>query len=887
MDIAAFVGFAAGGPFDLPVPIEDPRRFSATFGDDLSLAVDPSSGDEVFAQLGPAVREFFRNGGRRCWVVRAGAAWRSDGTRTTPGITTRFPVSGLVRRDGTSFTTVSLPARSPGSWADDVTVGAAIQSAPAQVITSSPTTVEIRFASPRTVQAGDLLRCRAGQRSVLAAVKDATQAPTGEVTVTLDLDQSLWTQTVDAMNSPPPNASATATFQAVDGSSRDGVTATLGKVDEHGRLLVDVDTDIAPVEGTLLQLDHLEGGDLLVTADAITSDHRYTIAGAAWWVISPEQNQSLAADSAEVLTLELTARQPGRPDARLGDLGFAPDHPRFIGNLPSDEQRYDTEHAGNQSLLATDAATADFPLAGDANTSDTLFPLDLAVLPTRFGAGSRQGADTHTRNGISDFGPSLFIDDDLADVNLDALAGTADFLRYQSSAPRGLRGMHAAMALDEVTILALPDAVQRGWFRCGDVATSPPTAGCPAPLPEVTAGRDVPHPDPAEFVRCGARTLLAPELQASPPDTAGRSTLRWTSTDTADAQYIAQGSPDPVNFERATTLYDGTATTIEVDAGLEGPFFRVRAHGPSGDSDWSNGVAIDAGRGPDALLAPESAYDAQALLAIHWAALRMCGGRGDLFAVLSCPGHWRENDAIAHARSLRSPELPSGSNGFHLGETSALAHGALYHPWTTVLLDGGPSLRRIPPDGPVAGVLADRAATRGAWVAPAAQPLRDVLALEPVLDRARLVDLQQARVNALRQEPVGFVCLDEDTLSADGDDDPLRPINVRRLIDLLRRLVTLHVPRYVFEPADARLRRRIQRGFEAVLRDLYSRGAFRGATTQEAFAVVSGSPPNTAQNVDQGQLIVELRVAASLPMRFLTVRLVQDAAGSTQVREPS
>ena len=32
---------------------------------------------------------------------------------------------------------------------------------------------------------------------------------------------------------------------------------------------------------------------------------------------------------------------------------------------------------------------------------------------------------------------------------------------------------------------------------------------------------------------------------------------------------------------------------------------------------------------------------------------------------------------------------------------------------------------------------------------------------------------------------------------------------------------------------------------------------------------------NTAQSVDQGRFIVELRVAPSLPMSFLTVRLVQ------------
>src|SRR5205823_6408162 len=79
MDVAAFVGYATGGPFHLPVAIEDGADFAATFGDDLQLAIDPLSGAPVSTQLGSAVRTFLRNGGKRCWVIRVGA---------TPGTTT-------------------------------------------------------------------------------------------------------------------------------------------------------------------------------------------------------------------------------------------------------------------------------------------------------------------------------------------------------------------------------------------------------------------------------------------------------------------------------------------------------------------------------------------------------------------------------------------------------------------------------------------------------------------------------------------------------------------------------------------------------------------------------------------------------------------------------
>src|SRR6185503_3843076 len=63
--------------------------------------------------------------------------------------------------------------------------------------------------------------------------------------------------------------------------------------------------------------------------------------------------------------------------------------------------------------------------------------------------------------------------------------------------------------------------------------------------------------------------------------------------------------------------------------------------------------------------------------------------------------------------------------------------------------------------------------------------------------------------------------------------------------------------------------------FEAMLGDLFRRGAFAGSTAASAFQVVTGESLNTAPSVEQGRFIVELRVAPARPMAFLTLRLVQ------------
>jgi phage tail sheath protein FI len=109
---------------------------------------------------------------------------------------------------------------------------------------------------------------------------------------------------------------------------------------------------------------------------------------------------------------------------------------------------------------------------------------------------------------------------------------------------------------------------------------------------------------------------------------------------------------------------------------------------------------------------------------------------------------------------------------------------------------------------------------------------------------------------------------------------------VRRLLILLRRLALRRGAAYVFEPNSDTFRRLVQRGFEAMLDSMFMQGAFAGGTPDTSFQVVTDTSLNTPQSVEQGRFIVELRVAPSLPMTFLTIRLVQNATNGsvTEVR---
>ena len=136
-----------------------------------------------------------------------------------------------------------------------------------------------------------------------------------------------------------------------------------------------------------------------------------------------------------------------------------------------------------------------------------------------------------------------------------------------------------------------------------------------------------------------------------------------------------------------------------------------------------------------------------------------------------------------------------------MGEDRALSFGALYHPWLhhrRQEAQSGTAVILAPPDGVVCGMIAARALNRGAWIAPANEPLRSVVALKPTFNRGEWANLFATQINLVRQDPRGFMLLSADTLSS---SDLLRPINVRRLLILLRRLALREGNAYVFQGA--------------------------------------------------------------------------------------
>jgi phage tail sheath protein FI len=96
-DITGFVGIAQRGPLHIPVPVKSWRQFQSYFGDFTGAGY-----------LSYAVRGFFENGGKRCWVVRIASDIAATATMTLQD----FNHQDIWR----------IEAFSPGVWGNDLEI---------------------------------------------------------------------------------------------------------------------------------------------------------------------------------------------------------------------------------------------------------------------------------------------------------------------------------------------------------------------------------------------------------------------------------------------------------------------------------------------------------------------------------------------------------------------------------------------------------------------------------------------------------------------------------------------------------------------------------------------------------------------------------------------
>lgn len=915
MDVAVFAGFAERGPCHRAIALSSAAAYDTVFGGDCPLAYEADSGNQLSGNLAATVRGFFSNGGKRCWAIRlaetddlaaARAALGVVDPGSKPATMGSFAIPGILCRlpdpeDGASLISPAmLGAASLGSWSDRMQIAARVSRWPVAITGQHRVPYGLRFADQGVLTPGDLIEVIGGNGLVTRYAK-VLRVGGGDVF-------ALWVASFARITDPEKGSIVIKKGHA-QVSGQPGLF--IAKLTEGARSTLTIDPAAAGllVPGRWVHFLHQGEADWVRIEEVKGSKG----IGPAWQQVAsrlpggPLAAARIAIDIAEhradadrvnaglapapeaanaiqgLIDADLFHADPANRTAAIRP-GFAVSRGESaavaLGYQGSDGIGSFTDIAarfGTSAFTASDRValrSSWLPIGLDASFGEPIGPVP-------------QSDDPLVRDGLSRFDERLFLDPRLADLRGPALVETAAAIRDLGE--QQLFGLHAAFDIagdlfPEPSLLAVPDAVQPGWEAGAPPdAALPPQPGAPANAEWRTHSGGCPSPDTkalaapdfGAFLDSTTQLLAAPTLIApTKPVVADLFTLSWGPQPAGSVVVLEEASQ--ADFADAVEILRDTGVEhFDLPGRAQGVhYYRLHIELGGNVSSYASAVVVLRKASYVAFAEPADATRRALLARLQVAMLRIAGANGDFFALLSLPRHFRTADAAAHASTLMTLAPGAGSAG-QLGadEQRLLSFGAVYHPW--LMSRGSAGLIASPPDGAVAGLMAARAESRGAWIAPANDPLQDIVGLDQALPEAELLTLDRARVNMVRRLPLGFTLYDADTLSSERD---WRPINVRRLMMLLRRTLLRRGMTYVFEPNGPVLRRAVERSLTATLDDLQQRGAFAGASSAQSFRV---AVQQNDADLDGGRLVVEVAVAPAQPIRFLTVRLVQQGARLT------
>lgn len=284
---------------------------------------------------------------------------------------------------------------------------------------------------------------------------------------------------------------------------------------------------------------------------------------------------------------------------------------------------------------------------------------------------------------------------------------------------------------------------------------------------------------------------------------------------------------------------------------------------------------------PDvAYIYDRTAVNATALLAatnaIQSDLLAYVEARGDAFAVIDTPASLTGAEAVEYATGLGAAAA-AGATG---------AAGAIYYPWLSIpdpIRSVSGATRLVPPGASIVGQYLATDASRGVFKAPAGLGNRVAVAVatERLLTNAELDALNSATVpvNAIRTVPgAGIVVMGARTMHNTPGD---RYVNVRRSMIHVKKELNDRTAFAVFENNDSRLWNQIRSTVSTFLTSYWQQGGLRGTAPAEAFYVKCDSQNNTAADILNGRVNIEVGVAVEYPAEFVVITIGQITGSAT------
>ncbi|CDH32132.1 phage tail sheath subtilisin-like domain-containing protein [Xenorhabdus bovienii] len=208
------------------------------------------------------------------------------------------------------------------------------------------------------------------------------------------------------------------------------------------------------------------------------------------------------------------------------------------------------------------------------------------------------------------------------------------------------------------------------------------------------------------------------------------------------------------------------------------------------------------------------------------------------------------------------------------GKYTATQFAAVYYPWLKADWTGKDT--DIPPSAAMAGVYASVDLSRGVWKAPANVALKG--GLEPkflVTDALQGEYNSGLAINMIRNfSNTGTTVWGARTLE---DSDNWRYVPVRRLFNTVERDVKRAMSFAMFEPNSQPTWERVRAAISNYLHSLWQQGGLAGSKEEEAYFVQIGKGITmTPDQINQGQMIVKVGLAAVRPAEFIILQFTQD-----------
>jgi hypothetical protein len=249
-------------------------------------------------------------------------------------------------------------------------------------------------------------------------------------------------------------------------------------------------------------------------------------------------------------------------------------------------------------------------------------------------------------------------------------------------------------------------------------------------------------------------------------------------------------------------------------------------------------------------------------------------------------------DVHAAAGQPGSRQLVRAAAEAQWKETAAIktAFVQLVYPWLRTRNSGALPGRVEPPDGVVAGLLANSALAEGSWRNVIRRPVPGISAVEPVLDAATLagefsapdgpIRTVRERVTLIGPAPDGFRMLSDVTMDA---DEAYRSANINRLACAIVRAARVAGESSVFRNNGPELWLRLRERLHDLLAGLWAQGALGGESAAEAFEVRCDRSTMTQADLDSGRAICVVSFTAAAPIVHITIVLAMEEGGGISI----